>query len=948
MKDIITQTKKILLAFFQLIVMSDLAIAQKGPGLGNLQYNANELFKTIWLYTEVNHYGSNNAAMVNGYFVTTFHPDSGKPPGGILVYDVSNPRSPVLVSRIYNSTTSTLRECHAIGNYQNYIAIQDGCGIQIWDLSDGKNPVLTKKFCISGYKHDDYGSSWQIFWQAPYIYIANGAAGFDIVDATDVKNPVYVKHVSIGMQAGPIFAIGNLLVTTGHDTGRGFAVLDISDPKNPKILSKSQGTENLYASTVNGNRIITSARGNSVNSTFSVHDFSDPYNIKLMDQVNIGNAKEQLYCVTQDQYIFQGCQDEIVKIDATDVTNLKVVGRGSLNITGDKDHGQVTPFGNLIFVGNDHGSGNGFIVHQTAPDTKGPEVNMVSPKTNSVNRALTTRVGITLTDNIDLSTVNNQNFIVRPIGGQALTGKYSHLFSILNFAPDQPLLPNTSYEVIITKGGFRDWAGNPVATGFTSYFSTGPTGTFPPAAPENVLYMEQDKKIFLSWNKASGASNYLIKRSDSPGGPFSVIGTTTLTTYNDLQVENGTIYYYMITGENSYGQGLNSAVIKAMPDLYITDLTWTSSTNGWGPAEVDQSNGENTANDGRMIQLEGEPYTRGLGVHAPATIAYNLNSTYRRFISNIGIDDEVGVSGSVIFQVLADNKEIYKSALMKGNSPTKIVDVDVVGVKELKLILQQDADNSLDHASWGGARLIPAAAFSHRIPGTIETEQFDEGGEGTAYHDNDATNTGNAYRKEGVDIKLCSEGGFNTGWTAAGEWIKYTATVSDYAKYRLKIRVATATNNQKLHVEIDNKDVTGILTAPNTGGLDKWQDIVINDIIIAQGSRVVKLVCDAGDVHVNYLRFDLTSIITDVPETGAENVVQIYHDAILNQLTINSKQQLIREIKITDMLGRSVYESAVSFSGIKSVSLDRKLNSGVYIVSVRGENTEEIKKIIVQ
>jgi hypothetical protein len=472
----IFQTKKIMLTFFHLIALSAFAMAQKGPGLGNFQYNANELFKTIWMYAEINHYGSNNAAMVNGYFVTTFHPDSGKPPGGILVYDVSNPRAPVLVSRIYNATTKTLRECHAIGNYQNYIAVQDGCGIQIWDLSDGKNPVLTKRFCINGYSHNDYGSSWQIFWQAPYIFIANGQSGFDVIDATDVKNPNHVKHMNIpGMQSGPIFAIGNLLVTTGHNEGRGIAVLDISNPKDPKLLSKNTATDKMYASCVNGNKVITSARGNSVNNTFSVFDFSDPFTIKSAGRLNIGNAKDQLYCVTQDQYIFQGCQDEIVKIDASNLSNMKVVGRGALNIQGDKDHGQVTPFGNLIFVGNDHGTGNGFIVHQTAPDTRGPEVNMVNPKTNSVNRALTSRIGVTLTDNIDLSTVNNQNFIVRPKGGQALKGKYSHLFSILNFAPDQPLLPNTTYEVVIPKGGFKDWAGNPTAAGFTSLFSTGPS-----------------------------------------------------------------------------------------------------------------------------------------------------------------------------------------------------------------------------------------------------------------------------------------------------------------------------------------------------------------------------------------------------------------------------------------------------------------------------------------
>ncbi|MBN1599378.1 MAG: hypothetical protein JW894_13880, partial [Bacteroidales bacterium] len=48
------------------------------------------------------------------------------------------------------------------------------------------------------------------------------------------------------------------------------------------------------------------------------------------------------------------------------------------------------------------------------------------------------------------------------------------------------------------------------------------------------------------------------------------------------------------------------------------------------------------------------------------------------------------------------------------------------------------------------------------IPGTVEAENYDNGGEGVAYHDNDASNNGGQYRtSEGVDIEACSEGGYN-------------------------------------------------------------------------------------------------------------------------------------------------------------------------------------------
>src|SRR5690242_16348235 len=58
----------------------------------------------------------------------------------------------------------------------------------------------------------------------------------------------------------------------------------------------------------------------------------------------------------------------------------------------------------------------------------------------------------------------------------------------------------------------------------------------------------------------------------------------------------------------------------------------------------------------------------------------------------------------------------------------------------------------------------------------LEAENFDRGGEGVAYHDNDAANAGKQFRaEEGVDIGLCNDvgGGYRVGWIAAGEWLKY-------------------------------------------------------------------------------------------------------------------------------------------------------------------------------
>ncbi len=129
--------------------------------------------------------------------------------------------------------------------------------------------------------------------------------------------------------------------------------------------------------------------------------------------------------------------------------------------------------------------------------------------------------------------------------------------------------------------------------------------------------------------------------------------------------------------------------------------------NGWGPYEVDRSNGEDGATDGRTIALSGVPYLHGLGVHAPSELRFALNSQCTgNFIADIGVDNESGKLGSVVFQVYLDNVKVYDSGTVRGGDPRKTVNVNVAGKKELRLAVNDAGDGiTSDHADWGGARV---------------------------------------------------------------------------------------------------------------------------------------------------------------------------------------------------------------------------------------------------
>jgi hypothetical protein len=165
-----------------------------------------------------------------------------------------------------------------------------------------------------------------------------------------------------------------------------------------------------------------------------------------------------------------------------------------------------------------------------------------------------------------------------------------------------------------------------------------------------------------------------------------------------------------------------------------------------------------------------------------------------------------------------------------------------------------------DHGA-GTAPVMPPI----RVPGIVEAEHFDAGGEGVGYHDTDIENRGCAFRPgEGVDIEPCEDEGkgWDVGFTKAGEWLRYTATVTAAGRYHLDVRVASKGPGGVFHLELDGRDVTGPLTVPDTGGWVKFVTVSRNGLLLPAGCHAFRLVMDAdgeaGSVgNVNRLVFEL-------------------------------------------------------------------------------------------
>ncbi|MCQ2376188.1 MAG: endo-1,4-beta-xylanase [Salinivirgaceae bacterium] len=116
------------------------------------------------------------------------------------------------------------------------------------------------------------------------------------------------------------------------------------------------------------------------------------------------------------------------------------------------------------------------------------------------------------------------------------------------------------------------------------------------------------------------------------------------------------------------------------------------------------------------------------------------------------------------------------------------------------------------------------------IPGVIEAENFDAGGEGDSFHDSDEKDEGAVgYRadNEGVDI-VTGNKGYAIGYTAAGEWLEYTVNVAKTANYEFRAVVSSGSDGSAFTIALmNNGKATSLarVNVPNGGSWDTYKAV---------------------------------------------------------------------------------------------------------------------------
>jgi alpha-L-fucosidase 2 len=149
------------------------------------------------------------------------------------------------------------------------------------------------------------------------------------------------------------------------------------------------------------------------------------------------------------------------------------------------------------------------------------------------------------------------------------------------------------------------------------------------------------------------------------------------------------------------------------------------------------------------------------------------------------------------------------------------------------------------------------------IPGTVLAENYDTGGQGVGYNVTSVNGTDNSYRSDGVDLETTSApgGGNDIGWTATGQWFRYTVYVAAAGTYNVTFEVASPSGvTDGFHLSNSSgTNLTGSVNVPETGGWETWTTVTAT-VTLPAGQQVLTWNQDNGGYNFDSAAFAATSL----------------------------------------------------------------------------------------
>ncbi len=340
---------------------------------------------------------------------------------------------------------------------------------------------------------------------------------------------------------------------------------------------------------------------------------------------------------------------------------------------------------------------------------------------------------------------------------------------------------------------------------------------------------------------------------------YNIHGSVPSSVWNDVKNDGKKLWMTETSGEAPTWDGALSVARNAQSALIQGNVSawlyWQMSDGGTSASGTTLTNAANTAAPKYAAAKHFFRYVRAGAVRVSATPG-----------------DPNGVSVSAFVQ---DQQHTLTSVIVNETSAAQTLKLHLAGAHVAKFNIVRQSSSSGVWKDLGAITLngdsatinLPAKAVLTlqgttaaqwpfragpfvvgKNPLTIQAEDFDNGGEGVAYHDLDAINSGGKYRSGGVDIQTTADagGGYNIGYIKAGEWLQYSIHLDQGGSFDFDFRLASTGTGGKFHFEIDGVNKSGALTVPRTGGYQSWQTLRKSSVPLTAGDHVLRVKMDAN------------------------------------------------------------------------------------------------------
>ena len=149
--------------------------------------------------------------------------------------------------------------------------------------------------------------------------------------------------------------------------------------------------------------------------------------------------------------------------------------------------------------------------------------------------------------------------------------------------------------------------------------------------------------------------------------------------------------------------------------LYLSDIEYVANKSSVGYSSIKLD--KNIDNGVIKLIKNGEVinFAKGVGAHAKSTLVYDIgkySKDYTKFTANIGVDYSMrGRGNGVTFKISTSEngtywKDVKTTGVITAKNESVLVDINIEGVKYLRLIAETNGGNEADHSVYADARLL--------------------------------------------------------------------------------------------------------------------------------------------------------------------------------------------------------------------------------------------------